>query len=602
MDDAKPKPGRCRSGLVGVFVVLTLAVSALALRAQDADTERSEPHAQPMPPEFQRQAEARVAEYEPRLRRLVRTEDPKLNALVEKIYRECVYGKLFDPMAPELPYRWFAPGGAYFTGLWTDYPVPTIARDEPRYDPRGYWRGDMWPPTTYLVALGLSRYGHHELAHELTRRMRNLVERRGISEHYDGETGEPLGVPGLGMSGVVWSMIVQSVYGVQEDFRTIRVPAGASGRSLRLGKLALRYPDDHSVEVTSGFDRDLRVVFPSKATEGVVRVTVAGDPRPAEASATDARFRARAGETYRVERPRPSDPGDDSGGGASFEMVETDQGVELRDGGRPVLFYQRKPKAFEGQYARNNYIHPLMSLDGDVLTEDFPADHRHQRGIFWAWHQLWAGEERLGDGWTLEDFVTDVTRIEKNITDEAARIEATVQWRSPRFGGGGEPFVEEHAVITVRPVEAEARAIDFEIALRALVPGIRIGGSEDAKGYGGFSARLRMPDGLVFTAEGGEVTPEELQVDVGPWVDLSAPYGERGEMSGVTILCHPSSPSFPQPWILRQKNSMQNTVFPGRPPVELPTERPLVLRYRLVVHRGRAEVAQIRTWQSELSQ
>jgi hypothetical protein len=286
---------------------------------------------------------------------------------------------------------------------------------------------------------------------------------------------------------------------------------------------------------------------------------------------------------------------------ARFELVETGQGVEVRDSGRLVLFYQREPKALEGRYPRSNYVHPLMSLDGDVLTEDFPEDHRHHRGIFWAWHQLWAGEERLGDGWVLEDFVTDVTRLKKGVTDEAARIEATVRWRCPSFRAG-KAFVEERTAITVHPVVAEARAIDFEVALRALAPGIRIGGSEDAKGYGGFSARLRMPDELVFTAEGGEVTPRELQVDVGPWVDLSAPYGERGEVAGVTILGHPGNPGFPQPWILRQKNSMQNAVFPGRHAVELPTERPLVLRYRLAVHRGGADLAAIQIWQSELSQ
>ena len=30
-----------------------------------------------------------------------------------------------------------------------------------------------------------------------------------------------------------------------------------------------------------------------------------------------------------------------------------------------------------------------------------PADHRHQRGLFWAWHQVWIGEERIGDPWLL---------------------------------------------------------------------------------------------------------------------------------------------------------------------------------------------------------
>ena len=49
-------------------------------------------------------------------------------------------------------------------------------------------------------------------------------------------------MPGLGMSGVVWSMIVHNVYGVQEDYRTIRVPEGAAGRSLKLGKLAVALP------------------------------------------------------------------------------------------------------------------------------------------------------------------------------------------------------------------------------------------------------------------------------------------------------------------------------------------------------------------------
>jgi glycogen debranching enzyme len=546
-----------------------------AAQELEPDTpEREEPHAQPMPAEFQEQAEKRIAEYEPRLRRLVRTEDPALNRLVEQIYRECVYGKLFEPMPPELPYRWFAPGGAYFTGQWiwdtmfvliafapldddavvresfdnyrytiennplapegsvrygmvpnfmgarelrddgkawppvgysqipilgwgalsiyrqtndrelleqvlpwlvafdewysterdvdgdglieygayetvgpntpvqtarfetfdfhlplddmkltahprretggewygdvegveqtsfllmseralieiatelgkgdlarryqmtiarrveamqrkmwdpktrffyslerdsderimvrtpqgflpltagaataeqgaelarqiqdpdrwwTDYPIPTIARDEPEYDPKGYWRGDMWPPTTYLVALGLSRYGHHDLALELTLRLKKLIEDKGISEHYHGETGEPLGVPGLGMSGVVWSMIVHSLYGVQEDYRTIRVPRGAAGRSLTLGKLVVAYPEDEVVEVTSGFDRSIRVVFPAEAGAGEPRVTVGDVPWPADSSENDVRFVATEGETYRVERS-PSRP------------------------------------------------------------------------------------------------------------------------------------------------------------------------------------------------------------------------------------------------------------------------------------------------------
>jgi hypothetical protein len=45
--------------------------------------------------------------------------------------------------------------------------------------------------------------------------------------------------------------------------------------------------------------------------------------------------------------------------------------------------------------------------------------------------------------------------------------------------------------------------------------------------------------------------------------------------------------------------SMQNPVYPGATPVPLPMEEPLVLRYRLVVHRGAGQMEQIDRWQWE---
>ena len=46
-------------------------------------------------------------------------------------------------------------------------------------------------------------------------------------------------------------------------------------------------------------------------------------------------------------------------------------------------------------------------------------------------------------------------------------------------------------------------------------------------------------------------------------------------------------------WILRRRGSMQNAVYPGATPVPLPMEKPLVLRYRLVIHRGAVQLEQI---------
>jgi hypothetical protein len=80
-----------------------------------------------------------------------------------------------------------------------------------------------------------------------------------------------------------------------------------------------------------------------------------------------------------------------------IEVVETSQGFAITEGKAKVMFYQREHKSLNGKYSRANYIHPLYGLDGEVLTEDFPADHLHHRGIFWAWHQVWLGDKRVGD-------------------------------------------------------------------------------------------------------------------------------------------------------------------------------------------------------------
>ena len=71
-----------------------------------------------------------------------------------------------------------------------------------------------------------------------------------------------------------------------------------------------------------------------------------------------------------------------------FLFTKSDKGVELLENGYPVFYYQRAPKSLTGEYIYNNYIHPLYSLDGDPLTEEFPVDHPHHRGIFWAWHHF----------------------------------------------------------------------------------------------------------------------------------------------------------------------------------------------------------------------
>ena len=83
-----------------------------------------------------------------------------------------------------------------------------------------------------------------------------------------------------------------------------------------------------------------------------------------------------------------------------MRITKDPQGYWFSEGDTKVLFYQAERKALpDGQAARSNYFHPLYDLDGNVLTEDFPKDHIHHRGIFWAWHQVRINGTTVQDQW-----------------------------------------------------------------------------------------------------------------------------------------------------------------------------------------------------------
>ncbi len=271
---------------------------------------------------------------------------------------------------------------------------------------------------------------------------------------------------------------------------------------------------------------------------------------------------------------------------SSFSFKETEQGIELFENGQAVFFYQRKPKSSDDKYICNNYLHPLYSIDGDTLTEEFPADHPFHRGVFWAWHQVFINNQSIGDSWIMQNITQDVVGLKTNIQPETAHLELDVNWKSSTWQSG-KVFLKEHTNIIVHSLQEDAvRTIDFEISLTALVPGVSIGGSDNEKGYGGFSARIKCPEDLVFTSTYGPVIPKDNQIEAGPWLDFSGTFGPVKKISGLTLVCHPTTPNYPAPWILRQSASMQNIVFPGRERIGLLTDKPIVLRYRIIIHKG----------------
>lgn len=86
----------------------------------------------------------------------------------------------------------------------TYIPFPTIAADNSKYDPHGYWRGPIWLDQTYMAIRGLRNYGYNELADKYTlqvfNRLQGLKQDAPIHENYSAHTGERLKAPNFSWS------------------------------------------------------------------------------------------------------------------------------------------------------------------------------------------------------------------------------------------------------------------------------------------------------------------------------------------------------------------------------------------------------------------
>ena len=268
-----------------------------------------------------------------------------------------------------------------------------------------------------------------------------------------------------------------------------------------------------------------------------------------------------------------------------FKSIKSPEGIELQENGKKILFYQVRPKSVDGKYERAGYVHPLYSLHENSITEDMPEDHPYHRGIFWAWHQLIWNDSSVADGWVSEKISFNPTKVKVDNDRKKITIQSTLLWNTVSQNKKWMSIVKEKTRIRVYPSTDRYRIIDFDIQLFPLVDNLKIGGSNDPKGYGGFCLRLKLPADISFVSQGKTVTPEETPVIAGPWMDITGSFeGTSKQKSGVIVFANASGLN-QQPWILRKVASMQNIPYPGRTPLLL-SKKGLRLKYRVIVHEG----------------
>jgi glucosylglycerate hydrolase len=70
---------------------------------------------------------------------------------------------------------------------------PSTSPEEPRFHPRNYWRGPMWPVMSWLLWRSLALVGEEERAEALRQAALQELAEGGFAEYFEPFTGEPLG-------------------------------------------------------------------------------------------------------------------------------------------------------------------------------------------------------------------------------------------------------------------------------------------------------------------------------------------------------------------------------------------------------------------------
>jgi uncharacterized protein len=269
----------------------------------------------------------------------------------------------------------------------------------------------------------------------------------------------------------------------------------------------------------------------------------------------------------------------------AFRDVDA-KSLELSDGGAPVFVYNHGTMLKDGvpaDRARCCYIHPVYAPNGVVITDDFPRDHYHHRGISWMWPEVTV-DGKTDSLWDLKGMLP---RFEKFTRKEASAKTAVLAFTEGWYAGARK-VAEDDMEIVAHPVAGGRRDLDFTMRIRALAGPVSIAGTKDlGKGYGGFNIRFAPRTATVIdTAGANDVKDSDLVPN--QWAELNGDFGDK--RAGARIAINPSNPKSPSGWCLRHYGFL-GVDFPGLEAYTIQPGTPLTLRFRVTLTSGGAAVA-----------
>ncbi len=252
------------------------------------------------------------------------------------------------------------------------------------------------------------------------------------------------------------------------------------------------------------------------------------------------------------------------------------------------------------------FLHPLRAASGVAVTRGYPVekiagesqDHTSHHGLWYA-----HGDINGVDFW--RDKGPEVTgRIVPRSTPQASgdtvRGEFDLVTPEKKIIGSMEQVFRFAA-------RGPDRVVDVRVTIRAdQGTALRLGDTEEA----GLAMRLRdefrEDRGAVLSNSDGLTGTKNIWGRRAKWVDYSAAVGS--EKIGVTILDHPANPKYPTYWHARgyglcAANPFGETSFlkTRDGSLTVPAGGRLTFRYRVVIHPGGVDPAEVARWAADFA-
>lgn len=271
---------------------------------------------------------------------------------------------------------------------------------------------------------------------------------------------------------------------------------------------------------------------------------------------------------------------------------------------RQVMAYQARPGEFprpdiKALFERGGYLHPIMTPSGKAVTDDFPPNHVHHHGVWWAWTSTeFDGRKpdfwNMGDGKgrvefeTVEHIWSGVVhggfRATHRFVDLTSALPVTAlneTWQVTAYAA--QPS-SRHWIFDL--VSEQQCATDKELKL----PEYRYGGV-GVRGNWAWNGEGKA----LFLTSDGETDRVKGNTTRGRWCDMGGLLD--GERAGIAVLCHPNNFRAPQPMRLHPSEPFFNFAPQQAGDMAIKPGAKYVSKYRFVVHDGAPDRAELdRLW------